>query len=207
MESELKKYLLKGENQTLDFKESITNANKIAKTIVSFANTEGGVILVGVRDNKVIAGIAPEEEKFMINLAIEKYCKPKPDIEFEIIEDDRKSVLKVQVRKGLRKPYKAKDEHGRWKSYVRVEDSSMLASTVWYKAELLKKKKGGFVKFGEDEKEVIHKLSTENNTLSTLLKSTNFTSSKLVNCLAILVSLKLVEIKYFNKIEHYTQVG
>lgn len=207
MDFGLKKYLNQGENQTLDFKENITNSYKIAKTIVSFANSEGGIILVGIRDNKTISGIAPEEEKFMIGLALNKFCKPKPIVEYSIIEEDGKSVLKVEVKKGLNKPYKAKDEAGRWRAYVRVEDNSMLASVVWFKAELLKKKKDGFLVFGEAEKEVIHKLSTETCTFSTLLKSTDMHIPKLVNSLAILVSLNIIKIKYFNKIEHYAQVG
>ena len=44
-----------GENSTLDFKQTVSNVHKIAKTMCSFANTKGGVLLIGVRDNGSIA--------------------------------------------------------------------------------------------------------------------------------------------------------
>lgn len=52
----LEKLIKDGEGETLDFKKEITSVNKIAKTIVSFANHKGGIILVGVNDNKTILG-------------------------------------------------------------------------------------------------------------------------------------------------------
>ena len=57
MDSRIKRYLINGEGDMLDYKQEITSANKIAKTMVSFANHRGGTLLVGVRDNRTIAGI------------------------------------------------------------------------------------------------------------------------------------------------------
>ena len=66
-----------GESETLDFKQTISDASKIAKTIVSFANNKGGTLLIGVRDNGSIAGIRSEDEKYMLELAGSFYCSPK----------------------------------------------------------------------------------------------------------------------------------
>ncbi|MDG1720248.1 MAG: ATP-binding protein [Bacteroidia bacterium] len=71
----IKKYLIDGEGETLDYKQEISSASKIAKTMVSFANHKGGVLLVGVRDNRSIAGIRSEDEKYMLDLASSFYCK------------------------------------------------------------------------------------------------------------------------------------
>ena len=46
-----------GESETLDFKQTISDASKIAKTLVAFANNKGGTLLIGVRDNGSISGI------------------------------------------------------------------------------------------------------------------------------------------------------
>ena len=69
MHDRIKRYLRQGEGDMLDYKQEITSANKIAKTMVSFANHKGGTLLVGVRDNKSIAGIRTEDEKYMLDLA------------------------------------------------------------------------------------------------------------------------------------------
>ena len=46
-----------GEHVHQDFKFEISDARKIAKSISAFANTEGGRLLVGVKDNGKIAGV------------------------------------------------------------------------------------------------------------------------------------------------------
>ena len=59
-----------GESEVLDFKKTISSASKIAKTMSAFANHKGGTLLVGVNDNKTIAGVRSEDEKYMLDLAI-----------------------------------------------------------------------------------------------------------------------------------------
>jgi predicted HTH transcriptional regulator len=65
-----------GEHQTLDFKHSITDSKKIARSLAAFANTNGGRLLVGVRDNRSIAGVKSDEEFYMVQAAADMYCKP-----------------------------------------------------------------------------------------------------------------------------------
>ena len=55
-----------GEHQTQDFKMRVDNARKIAKTIVAFANSNGGRLLIGVKDNGGIVGVQTDEEVHVI---------------------------------------------------------------------------------------------------------------------------------------------
>ena len=55
-----------GENQCQDFKFAITDSKKIAKSLSAFANTDGGSLLIGVKDNGKIAGANIDEEYYMI---------------------------------------------------------------------------------------------------------------------------------------------
>src|SRR3546814_2454449 len=48
----IKTLILQGEGEQLDFKNRISNCAKIAKTLVAFANTKGGKLLVGVADDR-----------------------------------------------------------------------------------------------------------------------------------------------------------
>ncbi|NVJ86125.1 MAG: ATP-binding protein [Algoriphagus sp.] len=78
--------LLKSKEGTqLDRKQKITSREKIAKTIAAMANTEGGVLLVGISDKGEITGIDPEEELYMIQSANETYCHPPTQIKSRTI--------------------------------------------------------------------------------------------------------------------------
>ena len=54
------KFIEEGEHQQQDFKLRIDDSRKIAKTLVAFANTDGGRLLIGVKDNGTIAGVNVE---------------------------------------------------------------------------------------------------------------------------------------------------
>ena len=74
----IKNLIAQGEHQQLDFKFEIDDARKIARTLSAFANTDGGKLLIGVKDNGNIAGIRSDEEYHMIEAAAQMYCRPEP---------------------------------------------------------------------------------------------------------------------------------
>ena len=76
-----------------DFKFEISDARKIARSISAFANTEGGRLLVGVKDNGKIAGIRSEEEIYMIEAAASMYCQPQVEIETKTYIVEGRTVL------------------------------------------------------------------------------------------------------------------
>ena len=57
----IKDLVSEGEHELQDFKFEISDAKKIAKSLSAFANTKGGRLLVGVKDNGKMAGIRSEE--------------------------------------------------------------------------------------------------------------------------------------------------
>ena len=69
--------IAEGEHQQQDFKFEISDARKIAKTLSAFANTDGGKLLIGVKDNGKIAGVRSDEEQYMIEAAAGLYCSPE----------------------------------------------------------------------------------------------------------------------------------
>ena len=71
----IQQLVAEGEHVHQDFKFAITDARKIARSLSAFANTEGGRLLIGVKDNGKIAGIRSEEELYMIEAAATMYCK------------------------------------------------------------------------------------------------------------------------------------
>jgi predicted HTH transcriptional regulator len=51
------KMIAEGEHLRQDFKTRVEDARKIARTLAAFANTAGGRLLVGVRDNGTVCGV------------------------------------------------------------------------------------------------------------------------------------------------------
>ena len=82
MNNYIRNLIEQGENQQLDFKFEITDSKKIARTLSAFSNSDGGKLLIGVKDNGNIAGIQSEEELHMIIGAADIYCSPpvKPEL-------------------------------------------------------------------------------------------------------------------------------
>ena len=58
-----------GEHQQQDFKYRVSDAHKLAKSVSAFANTDGGRLLIGVRDDGNMSGVRSEEEIYMMHQA------------------------------------------------------------------------------------------------------------------------------------------
>lgn len=134
--------IAEGEHQQLDFKFEISDSKKIARTLVAFANTDGGTLLIGVKDNGNIAGVRSDEEYYMIEAASEMYCFPKVSFEAREWNLEGKIVLEITVNSSLDKPHKAPDKNDQMQVYIRVADENILAPEVlelaWRKMTTLK---------------------------------------------------------------------
>ncbi len=126
----LKGFISEGEHQQQDFKFRIDDQKKIARTLAAFANTDGGRLLIGVKDNGKITGVIPEEEFHMIAGAASMYCDPPVSFTHKIWQEDMKLVLEIFVLASPRRNHKAKDELGNWKIYIRRKDHTLLANKI-----------------------------------------------------------------------------
>ena len=117
----------------LDFKFEISDSKKIARTLVAFANTDGGRLLIGVKDNGNISGIRSEEEKYMIQTAAESFCQPEVDFEAKEWNVNGKTVLEVIVPKSKYHKHRAPDHNNLYKVYTRVKDQNILADGILLK--------------------------------------------------------------------------
>jgi predicted HTH transcriptional regulator len=203
---ELRQLIQKGENETLDFKQEISSASKIAKTMVSFANRKGGRLLVGVRDNKSIAGIRTEDEKYMLGLAADFYCKPPIELVINEWELDGKLILEAIIPEGPDKPYYAKDDEGKWWVYVRVKDQSLLASKIV--VDVLKNEsaqRDNLIKITSKEQALLDYLDKNHRiTLKQYCKLINISRWRARKILVNLISAGIIRSHNTEKIEFYT---
>ncbi len=128
----LKKLISQGEHQQLDFKFAITDSRKIARSMVAFANTQGGTLLIGVKDNGKISGIRSEEEIYMVDAAASLYCRPEMKYKLRLWEPgDDKQVLEVIVEADHTRLWKAQTDDLKWKVWLRCRDQNMIAGNIW----------------------------------------------------------------------------
>lgn len=149
----IQKLILQGEHQRQDFKYCISDSKKIARSLVAFANTDGGRLLIGVKDNGNIAGVRSEEEYYMVEAAARIYSKPMIEFTTKQHFTGGKTVLEVMIEPSANKPHYAVDENGKWWAYFRKDDENRLASKVML--EVWKKQKsadGILINYSDSEK-------------------------------------------------------
>lgn len=187
----IRKLILQGEGTTLDFKKTISNNEKIAKSLVAFANNRGGQLLIGVADDGSIKGVKSEdEERYMILKSAHQYCRPAIEPEFEEIYIDSKLVLVATIPQSNTKPHYALDENKKWWVYFRVNDKSILASKII--VDVLKKdntQSGQLITYSDQEKKLLQFLDKEGRI--TLKQFCKLTRSSHKQAQKILVSLIL----------------
>jgi predicted HTH transcriptional regulator len=130
LDTYIKNLIDQGENQHLDFKFEISDAKKIARTFSAFANSGGGKLLVGVKDNGVIAGIRTEEEIFMLESAADLFCQPKVEYFVKTWQINGKIILEVDIPESKLKPHLAPWKYNLWRAFIRVDDQNFLASSI-----------------------------------------------------------------------------
>lgn len=200
----LEKRIREGEHQQQDFKFRIDSAQKIAKTLSAFANTDGGSLLIGVKDNGKITGIDPQEEYYMIEGAAALYCKPAVSFNTVVYEDEEgKQVLEIEVPPSKESPHYAKTDEGKWLAYIRQEDENFLANRVLI---LLMKDKNpdtnrkNMVAFSEDERALFELLSTETEiSLSKFMRSAKLPVHKAERLLATFLKWGIIRSRATDK--------
>ena len=129
--------ILKGESEKIEFKEN-AKTNTYIKTVVAFANGNGGKIVFGVKDNKEIVGVENEFEVMdgIIN-AISNSCYPMivPDISLHTLEN--KTVILVEIEGGKKKPYYLKSKGMQKGTYIRSGATTRIIEEDYVLKELV----------------------------------------------------------------------
>ena len=105
--SELKKRIAKGEDLHTEFKSVLPENRSLAKSLVCFANTDGGQFIIGIADSGEISGVTNIDESIrrIDDVAVNR-CEPPITVVQETLKIDKKTVLVVNVPKGTQRPYR-----------------------------------------------------------------------------------------------------
>lgn len=182
-----------GEGQSLEFKFEISDAKKIARTLVAFANSGGGTILIGVKDNGSIAGIRSDEEYYMLDGAASMYCRPPVQFRARLHEIDGKTILEVNIDPDHETLHMAPDKEGQYKVFIRKNDENLLPGGIFLKIHQRRlEAKGETIEYSERERFLLqYLLNNDSITLNQYRRKANL---KYFEAEKILISFVLLDI-------------
>ena len=126
---DLVEILKRPEGKTLEFKRDLSSPDGVLKTIVAFANTSGGTLLVGVEDRtRHVRGVsdALDLEERVANLVSDR-ISPRLVPEIEILPWRQSQVLALQVHPSPSRPHHLIREGPVGGVYVRVGSTNRRA--------------------------------------------------------------------------------
>jgi len=200
------KLIAEGEHQRLDFKFEIADAHKIARTLVAFANTDGGRLLVGVKDNGALAGVRSEEEFYMVEAAAKMYCKPVVEFCVKEWNLNKKTILEIIIPKSTLRPHYARQADGDWKAYHRVKDQNFIVNRILMRVwKLENAPRGVYLKFTDPEKFLLEYLETNPSiTLSKFIRLAGISRNKAESILVRFMLLKILLINFTENLTFFT---
>ena len=125
----LQSLISEGEHQQQDFKYRVSDAQKLAKSVSAFANTDGGRLLIGVRDDGHMSGVRDDEEIYMMHQAAYRYCRPQASIKFDTYHVEGRTIVIATVPPSDKRPVCAVDDEGKQRAYIRIADVSIRSMT------------------------------------------------------------------------------
>jgi len=205
MSSYIRKLIELGEHQQQDFKFEISDSKKIARSLAAFSNTDGGKLLVGVKDNGIVAGVRSEEEYYMVEAAAQLHCQPEVEFKMKEWNVDGKMVLEIDIPKSKNGPYSAPDKDGKWMVYIRVKDQNILANTVLLRVwQLEKRKKGITIRYTDKEKILLDYIDNEGVITLPKFRAIAGISRKVAEKVLVdLITLKIIRMDVTEKEVYY----
>lgn len=120
--------LSSSEGKTLEFKRDLSSPKPLLKTLVAFANSAGGRVVIGVTDDKQIIGVGDslEEEERLCNLVADSIA-PRLVPNIEMVTAEGKTLLIAEVFLSNSRPHFLRAEGPEQGVYVRLGSTNRQA--------------------------------------------------------------------------------
>ena len=162
----------------------------------AFANTDGGRLLIGVRDDGNLSGVRSEEEIFMMHQAAYKYCKPEASIKFDTYHAEGRTIVVATVPPSAKRPVCAQDEEGRMRAYIRIADENIVASPVhlalWHESQ---RPQGTMLTYDDTMRQLLDAMQGQ-QTLNQIVRLSRLPRHKVITLLARLIRFGTVRWEY-----------
>lgn len=127
-EAELLELIDDGEGRGLEFKRGLPRDERLARTLCAFANTRGGLLLVGVNDDGSLAGAPrPRETMAEIRRVGQEFLDPPIDIHTVIARCEDRSIVVARITVSPARPHRVLHSTEDDEIVVRVGSSNRVA--------------------------------------------------------------------------------
>ena len=206
----LQSLIREGEHQQQDFKYRVSDALKLAKSVSAFANTDGGRLLIGVRDDGNMSGVRDEEEIFMMHQAAYRYCRPEASIKFDTYHvapsdthsgDHRLRTIVVATSPSSdRRPICVISDEGKPRAHIRIADENIVASPVhlaiWRESQ---NPQGSMLTYTDSVRKILDVLKDQSLPLNLIVRRSHIPRPKVITLLARLIRFRIVHWEYRNQ--------
>lgn len=195
----IQRLIEEGEHEHQDFKFSISDARKIARSVAAFANNDGGRLLIGVKDNGNIAGVRNEEDIYVVEQAAQMYCRPAQNVEFTAFKTEGGAiVIRAEIARATHRPVQAQEPDGSWRTYYRVKDENIAAPDLMVRAWRRKESTdGSLISFSETESSLINYLNeNEMTTIEEFMKMARISRHTAEDIITKLYAMNIIDFTY-----------
>lgn len=193
----LRSLIKEGEHQQQDFKYRVSDALKLAKSVSAFANTDGGRLLIGVRDDGHMSGVRSEEEIYMMHQAAYRYCRPEASIKFDTYHVEGRTIVVATVPPSDKRPISVVDGDEKPRAYIRIADENIVASPVhlaiWRESQ---KPQGSMMTYTDSVRGLLEAMEGQRLTLNQIVRRASLPRHKVIALLARLIRFHIVNWEY-----------
>lgn len=198
----LHRMVAEGEHVKQDFKFTVNDARKIARSISAFANNSGGRLLIGVDDNGSLRGIRSEEDIYVVEAAGSIYCSPAVEANFTAYKEKGGAVIIcAEIAKAVRRPVFVKEEKGLLQAYFRVADENIVAHPLMVRSWKYTDdpERLSVFEINADRTSVLSLLEKGTLTPEDIFRKVRMSRARAEETILELVSLDLLEFTYKNR--------
>ena len=193
----LQSLIREGEHQQQDFKYRVSDALKLAKSVSAFANTDGGRLLIGVRDDGNMSGVRDEEEIYMMHQAAYRYCRPEASIKFDTYHVEGRTIVIATVPPSERRPICVVSDNEKPRAYIRIGDENIVASpihlAIWRESQ---NPQGSMLTYTDAVRKILDVLQDQRLSLNLIVKRSHIPRPKVISLLARLIRFNVVHWEY-----------
>ena len=186
-----------GEHQQQDFKYRVSDAVKLAKSVSAFANTDGGRLLIGVRDDGHMSGVRSEEEIYVMHQAAYRYCRPEASIKFDTYHIEGRTIVVATIPPADKRPVCAVSDDGKERAYIRIADENIVASPVhlaiWREAQ---NPRGTMMPYTETVSKLLAAMQGERLPLNAIVRRAAIARPRVISLLARLIRFHVAQWEY-----------
>ena len=120
------------EGKTLEFKRDLSSPRNVLKTLVAFANSAGGRLVIGVDDDRTLLGVTDplDAEERLCNLIADS-ISPRLIPNVELLSLENRTLLVIEVFPSSARPHYLSSQGVENGTYIRLGSSNRQAGPDW----------------------------------------------------------------------------